>query len=355
MKIMLVSDRANFSTVDVYRGYCNAFKQEKIDFEFYPLHEYLSLYSADTCFCQIIAKALIPDNQITHVLFVSGVDVPVYVYDALHSHGIKVGVIATDDPHSSRPIYFERLKYLDYWFSNEKMTLDLHDERICYLPVAANNTMPFYEDKNDIPEKYRHDICFVGSVYPNREKFLEVVAKWAENNGKDFFFAGHTNYVREGSKLLDIKHATTIDNNETLKHMQGSTATLNLSRNIYWHPYLSKNARLMECIPFSANPRMYESSICRTLQIIQDDREEYRDYCGDNAFYFQTGGELIGILDFVFKSLTQESMDFFTNTMFEKTLQSGCYIHRVSRLLSFIRSRDNKKIIDKMDKDFQAI
>jgi len=371
-KILLVSDRSKFSTKDVYVGYCNALTDLDVNsqhtsshgymslyppvthFDYYPLHDYLSLYSADTCFCQIIAKALIPENRITHVLFISGIEIPCYVYETLDTHGIKVGVIATDDPHSSMPIYEDRKKYLKYWFSNEK-TLAHSGNTIChYLPMAASNHVPLF-DKGEVPEKYKSDVLFIGSAYPNRIPYLEVAARWCKSAGKRFVFAGITSYVAPDSVLNECKVCGPIDNQETLKYLQGAKCTINISRDIAWHPYLPYNARLWHTTPYSANPRMYEAAICKCLQVVYDDRPEYREWLGDDAVYFQEKSDLVNAIRYICEDMEDASRDTIVNRVYDKVLSEGCYIHRAMKMLSIIRTVDNKEVNDKMDKDFQAI
>jgi len=353
-KFLLVSDRSKFSTLDVYNGYCQAFLQLKLDYEFFPLYEYLDLFSMDVCLCMLLTKALIKDNGFTHVLFISGIEVPVYVFETLNTYNIKVGIIATDDPHSARPILFDRFPYCKYYFTNEKMCAETGNKRITYLPVAANNVIPQFEEDN-IPEEYKTDILFIGSVYPGRIPYLECAAEWAIKTNKKMLVRGHITYVDrvKHPNLYAVCDGGTINNKETLKYLQGARCTINLSRDIYWHPYLPSNAsRLMECIPFSANPRMYEASICKCLQIVLDDREEYRDFLGGNAFYFNHKSELIQCLDYVLTGLPEESRKQIVEANFKKVLECGCYQHRLVKLVTFIHETDEQDIRDEMEKAF---
>jgi len=352
LKIMLVADKSRFSTADVYTGYCSALKRMGAEFEFFPTHQYLDLYSADTVWCMAIAKAVIPENHITNVFFISGVDVPVYVYETLHTHGIRVGVIATDDPHSMRPLFYERRRFIHYYLSNEKASLELHDQRIRYIPVAASNVIPYYEKKSDLPVEYQSDVVFVGSLYPNRIPFLEAAAEWCHAHGKKMIVAGLFMYVQADSILHQCKVGGTIDNQETLKYLQGSECTINISRDVYWHPYLPVNSRLMGVKPYSANPRMYESSMCRTMQIVFDDRPEYREWLGDNAFFFDTVDGLIGAIDSCINTIDPKLYNSMVRANFDKVLSCGCYDHRVVSILGAMASIDSATSDDINDNAF---
>ena len=153
MKILLVSDRSLYSTSDVYTGYHQAFLEQaehsEIEYEPFPVHEYLKQHNFDIVMCMLLSKALITYNQFTHILFVCGTSIPDYIYRTLYHYRKNIGIIATDDPHSTKKL-LGIMGYIKYWFTNEKAIYEKLNERypqLAYLPVAASPYVPIFNSR----------------------------------------------------------------------------------------------------------------------------------------------------------------------------------------------------------------
>ena len=70
MRILLVSDIHHFSTLDVYNGYVEGFRELNIPFDVVDLLQLQSLLSLDVCWGLIMAKALNVEAGFTDIVFI---------------------------------------------------------------------------------------------------------------------------------------------------------------------------------------------------------------------------------------------------------------------------------------------
>src|SRR4030042_5230679 len=136
-KPLLISDFHHFSTLDVYNGYCNAFKKIGLDFETVPIHELtnsnaITHFSVDGAYGLALAKLLNKDNNFTHCIQICGLTTPDWFLKSMYDK--KLCIIATDDPHASK-ILEAKKQYIDYWFSNCK---NIIGNKKYYLPTATD-------------------------------------------------------------------------------------------------------------------------------------------------------------------------------------------------------------------------
>lgn len=341
MRILLVADTHSFSTVDVYNGYCNAMRQLNINFDFFPTHEWLKLYSKDITIDLLISKILSKADDFTHVLFVNGLEIPEYVYRSKYDK--KFGIIATDDPHSSIP-NIEKAHNFDYYFSNEKTCADTNMVygKTCYLPTAATNTIKM--PNGELPDEYKSDVCFIGSVYPNRAKILEEIGKYCEEKSLKFNLRGHLQLIRHDSPLHLYGKQESVPNWKTMWYYMGARVCINLFRPPWWsprvkfpqeNPWLFKTGR----DNYSLNPRSYEIAIAKTLQITED-RPERWDVFGGNVMTADTPKEWVETLDYALNDLNKDKHDEMVEACYEKVLKNHTYLNRVATLINFIKEQE---------------
>jgi hypothetical protein len=294
MKILLVSDSVGYSTFDVFSGYCSGFHELGIPFSTANLVELLEMHSMDLALSIILAKGLIKENNFSHVLFVAGTMIPRWVIETFHVHGIKTGMIATDDPHSSKMLLANK-DVLDYYFTNEK---NMEDEAngIYYVPTAAA-TYQFNVDYQRKNPEYQSDVCFIGSVYPNRIKPLENMLRWCIQRKKKAKLIGpiqgRTTYgelfVPEKSIIHKYGKHALVDNEDTLRFYANSKVVLNMERTTGWSPaFLKGNPHNIDIDPYSCNPRAYEVATTKTIQLYVDPRQGVIDTYGDNIYTCNT-------------------------------------------------------------------
>lgn len=342
MKILLVSDVHHFSTLDVYRGYVEAFKKLKVDFDLCEIHSLVRMSSVlgmttDGAFGMCMAKMLNVDNGFTHILFVSGIQVPTWLLKSKYDK--KVGVIALDDPHASKRL-LDNKKYIDYYFTNEKTFEDIN-ANILYVPTATSPNLPAME-KESIEENLRYDVLFVGTVYENRIKPLEAIAEYCKKNKLKMGIIGPLLNVHRSSTINDYSLNGILPNEQTKLAYRGSNVVLNIDRDVTWSAIEKEgNSELVytEEEPYSINPRSYEIAGCKSTQLYINARKEAYDIFGDNIYY-ANDDSCVNVLDEILhtdKSILNKKIE----DSFKVVKDNHLYLNRAIKILDFIKNKEN--------------
>lgn len=321
-----MSDIHHFSTKDVYDGYKQAFEQLNISHGCVDLLELCKHHSFGVA-CQILLSTIHrKEYGFTHVLFVSGMSIPKWLYESCGDK--KIGIIALDDPHSTMPL-MKHKKHLNWYFTNER-TIANPEYGIHYIPTAASAYMP-PTDKGLIPEEYLSDICFVGTCYPEREKILEKVTEWCEKNDKSFYI--HSIYSASDS----------IDNMQTRLIYAGAKVVINIDRDIDWSPlHEGGNPNRMGNKPAeSGNPRMYEIPLCRSVQLFVNPRKESEEIFGSNV-YTATSDNLDDVLSEIFTT-SNYVLASKVEACFDIVKYKHLYKHRLREIVNIINTTEESK------------
>lgn len=278
MKILLVSDLEHFATKNVFEDYLAEFQRAGIDVVPFRMYDLRGMFTPQLIWSMMYAQIMYKVNGITHVLFVTGTNIHKDMIDSIDPK-IKVGVIGTDDPHSSKAVVEAFQNRLDYYFTNEKK-LEGYSDVFHYLPIASGRRIP-----TNITLDYTSDICFVGTVYPNRAPVLEKVCRWALENGKKPLFVGpHTPDAKTGFIKPYSKEIIT-NNIEAMKYMMGAKVSINIDRDVKWRMNFKDNPGLLDVgEPYSNNPRAYEIPLNKSVQLFINPRQEAIDLFGDSIF-----------------------------------------------------------------------
>lgn len=336
MKILLVSDAHHFSTKDVYNGYINAFKpilkSKNISFDYINMFDLYNFYNSDKAWGLTMAKMLNKECDFTHVLFISGVLIPSWLFKSKYDK--KIGIISTDDPHSSK-LLMKNKQYIDYWFTNEKKIEDINNN-IFYVPTATDTIFPNVS-KETVPPQYRCHLSFVGTLYDDRIKPLEDICNFCEEKRLVLKIVGPLLNTPKDSIIRKYANDLVINNYETKLLYSGSDIVINLDRNVNWHPY-NKNGNpdlINVGEPYSGNPRMYEIAGCKSLQLFINARQEVKDIFGDNVFYCNENNikeELINI----FENETEESKLEKIINCFSIVMKEHTYEQRANKILNIL-------------------
>jgi len=280
MRILLVSDLEHYATRNVFEDYLVSFKRLGVDVRPFRMWEICKTVSQQVMHTLLFSDIALKGNNITHVLFITGTNVLPDIIESIPSH-IKVGVIGTDDPHSSKHVMSAFNSHLDYYFTNEKK-LSGYDERFHYIPIATGSRIP-----TDITQDHMSDVCFVGSVYPSRLPMLERIMKWCMHNGKKPLFVGPQRDVPADSIIKPCSREIITDNIESMRYMAGAKVSINLDRDVHWNCNVSggENPILLDVgVPYSTNPRTYEVPLNKSIQLFINPRQEAVDVFDDSIF-----------------------------------------------------------------------
>ena len=327
MKFQLVSDIHHFSTKDVFDGYKLGLQQAGVDFIHCDLTEILKYHSFEHTLGLLLSQSLIKNNEITHILYVSGLSIPRWVYESKYDK--KVCILSLDDPHCSMPLLRNK-DCFDYYFTNEK-TIEYKNAGIHYLPTATSASIP-----KEIGEHHKSDIVFVGTMYPSRVKMLEKVALWCQNNNKVFKIITPSP-VKSTVLKKHIVINSIIDNNETKRYYTGAEVVINVDRDINWSPqYGDNNPNLLDVgkEPESTNPRFYEIALCKSLQFYIDPRKEAIDLLGDNIIT-STKENVDEKLKEAF-NLSEDKKNEMVENSYNEVIKNHTYYSRVKTLINIL-------------------
>jgi hypothetical protein len=265
-----------FALTDVYQGYLHALKQLKIPFEQFPHHLYRELLSDKLCYHAIHSAALVKSSGFTHVMIIGGLNAMDFVLESLYH--VKSIVVATEDPHSILKT-LPRAGIIDYYFSNER-SVATHSglKNVYYCPTAGSTHECGKLVYDQLDERYKSDILFLGAVYPNRSKYLEALIPLVEKHGLNFKVCGHANFLQPDSPLRKyVFDCRTIPHHETVSYYNGAKIVINILRDVTWNPIspeLSNPFHDPQYKAESLNPRAYEVPLCQAFMVMDDSRPE---------------------------------------------------------------------------------
>lgn len=337
MKILLISDVHHFSTKDVFDGYVAAFKQLGVDFEFVDMPQLCSFYNTEIAWGLALMKLLNQESGFTHGLFISGVVTPDWVLKSNYTK--KIGIIGLDDPHAGE-ITLGKLPLLNYYFTNEKKMED-EKHNVFYIPTATSTLLP-QVSKEELPDRFKQNISFIGTVYEHRIKQLEEVCRYCEEHNLTFKVVGPLLKTPKDSILRKYATDGVLNNNETKLVYRGSDIVLNLDRNIHWNPLEDDGNSTLKDVgePYSMNPRAYEIAGCRTIQLFVNPRKEALDVFGDNIYSCREEN-IKETLDKIYQTDKDVLLNKI-NTCFNTVIQNHTYVHRAVKLLKHIQDVDSK-------------
>jgi hypothetical protein len=337
LKIYLVSDAARFALTDVYHGYANALSDLKIPYEMFPYHLFRDILADPVAYNVIHSTALMREKAFTHVMFIGGLNVPDFILDSLH--GIKSVVVSTEDPHTFDPMK-RRLDKINYYFTNERsIAASGRYPNVHYCPTAACTHECGAVPRDNVEEKYRSDVLFLGALYPNRREILEGIIPFVEANGLTMKICGHVGYMPRSSPLWKyVFDARTIPHTETVKYYNGSRAVVNILRDVKWNPRTKSKKNPYNKSKFyaeSLNPRAYEVPLCGALMFLEDSRPEAREvFNDDEVCFFSDSGSLAAGLDRHLLGADASRVDSMKRAAYNKVLQGHTYLHRLRLILS---------------------
>lgn len=340
MKVYIISDVHHFSTLDVFNGYKEGFKKLGIQYDVADMRHLLHYYSPDIAWGIAMAKGMNAEEDFTHVLVISGLSIPTWVVKSFHKRGMKIGVIALDDPHCSKHLIGLK-DYYDYWFTNEK-TMENVEDNIFYIPTATALEMPQFAD-GQVPPEFKKDIVFVGTIYPDRVKPLETICEWAEKNGKSVgIYGGLSSTIPEKSIIRNYYQKIIIPNDQTKLLYQNAKMVINLERNHKWNAATNDkydNPWLVnpDKEPYTSNPRGYEIGLCKSLQFYVDARQSVKDNFGDNVIYANPDN-IDKMLTKAF-SLSEEERNKMVDNCHGLVVRNHTYAHRANDIVSILATK----------------
>lgn len=338
-KVLLVADSTQFALTDVYYGYFYALQKLNIPFETFPWHHMRELIVDRHCYHIMHSTALIKEKGFTHVFFIGGLNIPDFIFNNLYH--LKSVVISTEDPHSSTPL-LRRLDKIDYYFTNEMSIANSNKwPNVYYCPTAGSTHECGKIPLEYVEDRYKSDVLFLGAIYPNRQKILEDIVPFIEENKINFKICGHTQYLSKKSILHKyVFDSRTIPHNETVKYYNGAKIVLNMFRDITWNPktVTKRNPHNKNKFPAeSLNPRAYEVPLCQAFMLLEDTRPEARMvYTDKEVGFFSDSTSLVKQLNYFLFKKGKELRDQMAFDAYRKAAENHTYVHRLLKIKSIL-------------------
>lgn len=339
LNILIVSDFAKFALTDVFNGYITALQALDIKYEFFPMHNIREFFANDKCLALMHSTAIRKDKKFTHVIFIGGLNIPRYILESLYD--VKSIIISTEDPHTCSPL-LENLDVIDYYFSNER-TIGLSNtfENTYYCPTAGDTQHCGYIPEDQLEERYKSDVLFLGAMYPNRAKILEKALPFIKENNINLKLCGHMMYMPEDSPLWEyVDRAETIKHDETVKYYNGAKIVLNMFRDIKWNPRTNNEENphnKSEYPAESMNPRCYEVPLCQSFLMTDGVRPEVQDvFSEDEVAIFNSGSDLSEKLEYYLMGPGKDKRKQMAMRAFFKVSTKHTYTHRLKSIIDIL-------------------
>jgi spore maturation protein CgeB len=269
------------------------------------------------------------------VLAINGVVLPESQVDQIRDKGIKTAIWFTDDPYYT-DWTVEFAPHYEYVFTLEINCVSLYKEVGCqhvyYLPFGVNPKV-FYPKPVDA--SHRRDLCFIGTAYWNRVKYVDQLASFL--SAKHVLISGWWWDRLKHYKLLknQIRLDDWLTAEETASYYNGARMVINLHR-LSDDDSLNHNGRKISA--YSINPRTFEINGCNTLQLIDFRHELVKYYVpGEEIVVYSSPEELQERISYFLKH--EEERREIAYRGFERTLRDHTYRKRLNEMLSIIFDR----------------
>jgi spore maturation protein CgeB len=223
-------------------------------------------------------------------LAVHGARLPTHVVDAVKSLGVPTAVWLLDDPHEI-DLSSRYARHYDWVFTDERMAVAAHkaagSANVFHLPLGCDAAAQY---PREVEEKYRSDVCLVGSGFAERiNLLLPLQDELARFNVK---LVGNWGGLPEGSKLKSFVAAGLVGPAETAKYYAGAKIVINPHRD---GAGASLASNLWGVPAVSPNPRLFEAAAAGAFVLTDDKRTDSGRYfrVGEEIDTFRDGPELI--------------------------------------------------------------
>jgi spore maturation protein CgeB len=224
----------------------------------------------DLVFEKIAFKIL--EEEVKFALFIHGGYVSERFVNILRKYNVNTAVWLLDDPHeidfSKRYSYF-----YDYVFTVEKESVEIHKRKVkdvFYLPLGYDEDI--FSPK-DVDEKYKSDICVLGSGFKERIELLEKIYPYIKN--RKLKLVGKWDNLSSQSPLLNHVVEGVVRPEVASLYYSGAKIVINQHRD---ETGSLIGTNINEVKGISPNPRLFECIACGSFCIIDDKRKGAFDF-----------------------------------------------------------------------------
>ncbi|MBA4494479.1 glycosyltransferase [Paenactinomyces guangxiensis] len=248
----------------------------------------------------------------------------------LRSLGIPIGVWVVDDPYRLKT-HEKLVRPYDLVITQDRRSVSIYKslkKAALYLPLAVN---PEKYKPMVVPDKYKSDICFVGSAFPVRLHFFDTLTPLLLKK-KTFIIGQWWNRLKNFQQLKHCIYNKPIPPSEVIKYYNGAKIVLNIHRTPNDRKDNPRN------IPaFTPNNRTFEIAACRAFQLTTWRRDLDRLYVPDKEMAsFRTLKELREKIHYYLKH--DDERERMAVKAYQRTLRDHTYYVRLRYLLHLLEN-----------------
>lgn len=241
----------------------------------------------------------------------------------------------TEDPYElDRNL--ERAQYFDFVFTNDSASVEAYQGKAVHLPFAASEMLHYREISTD-ESRYRYDVLFVGTAWPNRVQFLRQLLLQRPNLKYKIGLTGNEHLPEPDLPLPKSEYDWRVPNTELCRLASKSRVVLTLHR-----AFSASNNPVSAATP---GPRLFETALAGGFQLIDMSQPEVASlYEKDKEFFgFSTMDEVVSEIDWALSHPEQRREIALAAQ--RRTRREHLYKHRVDRILTHVsQSPDHRPV-----------
>lgn len=247
----------------------------------------------------------------------------------LRSLGVPIGVWVVDDPYRLKT-HEQLVRPYHLVITQDSSSVSFYRNKLkkpaFHLPLAVNSDK--YK-RIEVPNKYKSDICFVGSAFPIRLNYFDALTPLLLKR-KTFIIGQWWNRLKNYQQLKSCIQNKPIPPSEVVKYYNGAKIVLNIHR--------TNNDRKDNPNNYPAytpNNRTFEIAACGAFQLVTWRRDLHKLYdLNTEIASFRNLKEFREKIHYYLKH--EEQREKMAENAYKRTLRDHTYFVRLRYLLHLL-------------------
>ncbi|MDR6999847.1 glycosyltransferase [Neobacillus niacini] len=262
------------------------------------------------------------------IIFLNNI-IPIQYFSQLKRLRVPIGLWVVDDPYMIS-LHITKAKMFDFVITEDSGAVPVYKNnniKPIHLPLAVN---PSFYSPMEVPDKYKYDICFVGSALPIRLKIIDDLTPFLKD--KKFILIGRWWQKLKNYSILKnniINH--TIPPNEVAKYYNGTKIVLNIHRTVN-----DVNLNPQRVPAYTPNNRTFDIAACQAFQLAtyRRDLEKYFDL-GNEMVCYHNVQDLKEKIDYYLENNTEKQR--IAENAYKRTMHDHTYVKRLEELIGILK------------------
>lgn len=250
-----------------------------------------------------------------------------YVYQ-MRKMRIPVGIWVVDDPYRLQT-HKDLVKPYNLVITQDSNSVSYYQDqgkKVIHLPLAVN---PDKYRPMKVDEKYKSDLCFVGSAFPIRIRYFDQLTPILLSN-KTKIFGQWWEKLKNYSKLKGCISNKPIPPEEVIQYYNGAKIVLNIHRT---NNDRQDNPRNIAA--YTPNNRTFEIAACRSFQLATWRRDLYDHFSEDEMASFRNLRDLEDKIRY-YLAHENERQNMAVKA-YQRVLRTHTYQERLITLIEYLK------------------